>query len=170
MNENDLFYLYGILLGVLCDDVVAPEEVEFLRRWRAARFGEGNDDASRSILAKVDAFLRQSEPTFLSAFEIWREVERTIGGDETKRARTNVAIWYLRGFLRGLLSDATIAPKEWRRLGYWLKTHSALLGQDANFDAIFTEVQAIADAKNKGDASDAELTTRFVETLETRLA
>lgn len=157
-----MFYLYGILLGVLCDAVVAPEEVEFIRQWRA----EAVDDVSRSIYAKGDAFWGESEPTFLSAFHIWREVERAIGGDDSKRTQTNAAIWYLRGFVRGLAADATIDAKEWRRLNGGLKTYSPILGQDENFDAVLNGVQAIVDEKNVGSASDSDLAVRLAQTLD----
>ena len=133
---------YGIVKGIMADNVITDEERDYLEKWKKENASLLNVPEIKKLVVYIDealsdGLLTEGERNDINA--IVADYYSTI-----KAAPETTATQVLDGILRGISADNVITEQECRQLQGWLYDNSFLKGHFP-YDKVFSLVEEVLD-------------------------
>lgn len=154
--------LYGIIQGIVSDQVINDKEISYLRKWAEDNRINKQYKAFNTILSKLDEIL---EDGIISNYEKQELMAIT---QSIKKSRfyneSTLALQVLNGFIEGIVSDEEIKIEEIKSLQQWLHENEYLTGVYP-YDKVLYNVNKVLEDGILTVQEKAELNNLFDEIL-----
>lgn len=117
---------YGIVRGFSLDDVILPEEVVYIKKWRDEHEQFSSFEEISSIISVIDRILEDGVVTVKETFQLQQTIKRYM--DNISSSPVTLATQILNGIMEGIIVDGEITTEESENLRGWLYDNIHLSG------------------------------------------
>lgn len=143
---------YGIVRGFSIDNMILPEEVAYIKKWREEHVQYSSMEEIGAIIAVIDRILEDQVVTVEETFEIQQSIRKYMDGISS--SPVTLATQILNGIMEGIIVDGKISTDEGENLRRWLYDNIHLSGHYP-FDKIISILEeALSDSTISREESE----------------
>ncbi len=117
---------YGIVRGFSIDNVISPDEADYIRNWRIANEKYSAQPEIANINASIDRILSDGVVTSSEIILLQRTIKQYL--DLVSTSPVTLATQILDGILKGIVADGNVTTEECFHLQQWLYDNVYLSG------------------------------------------